>query len=47
MSTTAIIGTGFSITHSGFTYPVISVDGPNITRNKIEANKMSTSTWYD
>ncbi len=47
MATTAIIGTGLTLTHSGLTFPIISVDGPNITREKIEASKMSTTTWKD
>lgn len=47
MAVTAILGTGASLTFSGFTYPILSMDGPNVSRNVIEASKMATSTWHE
>lgn len=47
MSVTAVIGTGATITHSGFTFGILNIQGPSISRDKIEASKMSTTTWKD
>lgn len=47
MAVTAVIGTGATITHSGFTFGILNIDGPNIKREKIDANKMSTTTWKE
>lgn len=47
MATTAVIGTGATVTHSGLTLPILSINGPEITREKINASKMSTTNWHD
>lgn len=47
MALTAVIGTGATLAHSGLTFPILSIDGPNITREKIQASKMTTTGWHD
>ena len=47
MAVTAVIGTGLAVTFSGVTYPILSMDGPNLTRASIEASKMATTSYHD
>lgn len=47
MAATAKVGTGSTITFSGFSYKVIDWDGPNIEAKAINASNMSTSTWEE
>lgn len=44
MAVTAIIGTGASITYSGFTYKLLDMNIDGIEREFIDASKMSTTT---
>jgi len=47
MAVTAVIGTGLTFTFTNVTYPILSFDGPNLTRASIEASKMATTSYMD
>lgn len=49
MAVTAVIGTGLALSVGGssWTYPILSVNGPGMTREKIDATKMSTTSYKE
>ena len=47
MAVTAIIGTGASITFSGFTYKLLDIKHDGIERAMIQASKMDTTTAHE
>lgn len=47
MAATAIIGTGASITFSGFTYKLLDIKHDGVERAMIQASKMDTTTAHD
>ncbi len=42
----AQLGTGTTITMSGFTANILSVDGPSMTRESIQTSHMSTTNYH-
>lgn len=45
---TAVNGSGVAITFSGITYPLLSVDGPSMSRPMIDATNMgTTANWKE
>lgn len=47
MAVTAIVGTGTTLTFSGFTYKLLEIGGPDISREPIPASKMSTTVAHE
>lgn len=47
MAVTAVIGTGMTYTYSGFVYNVLDFNIGGITRDVIDATKMTTTTWKE
>jgi len=42
----AQLGTGTTITMSGFTADILSVDGPSMSRESVQTSRMSTTNYH-